>query len=140
GGGGLSRGRRQNIAWGVRDWLVFDLPVARARGYWDTLAVRELGGVEKAMTRLVLVPTLQEAEVLMGRGATQVLRRSAGRACPVRMGERPVWGAVGGLGLAAAGVGAYHAVAGLAGRAAVDGLLLVGIAGGYGEGVGSVVM
>jgi futalosine hydrolase len=86
---------------------------------------------EHAMPRLLLIPTAEEACLLLGDRSARTLAAAAGHPCPVHVNEITIHTALCGFGLAAAGAGASHAAARLAAQGGVSGLCLVGIAGTY---------
>jgi futalosine hydrolase len=81
--------------------------------------------------RLLLIPTAEEARLLLGDRSARALAAGAGNPCPVHVDEIAIHAALCGFGLAAAGAGASHAAARLAAQGGVNGLCLAGLAGTY---------
>jgi len=95
------------------------------------------------MPCLLLIPTAEEARLLLGDRSARALAAAAGHPRPVQVDEIAIHAALCGFGLAAAGAGATHAAALLAAQGDVNGLCLVGIAGTYDRGrapVGSAIV
>lgn len=83
------------------------------------------------MHRLLLVPTVVEARLLLGDASAGALAEAAGTPRLVALGDARVFAAVCGFGLAAAGAGAGRAAEGMLEHGGVRELWLAGVAGSY---------